>query len=506
MSPSLPVRNLLLVSGPASWVPARRVTLENCVLEVERVASLADVRAATPVVDWDVVAFQVACLSPLTPDEALVALRKIAPEATFLPVTDVPDPREALVYLKQGAFEYLEEPLAPGEFLRALSEAIQNRDTFREILELNRTLESQKEQLLNEKQELERKNRELEAVSSLARALASTLDLGEVLNHLTRSIHRIFGFERIVVGLVDQVGSREEAKAGLEADGAVPAETLRRMQWSLQDGRRHPWIRTVFQEGRTLCVTDPSQDPETRDTPLAELHRNPFVKLPMVAGGMIVGTITAEDPRIQGPAAEEELAILRIFADTAAMAVENARLYQSMKELSVRDELTGLYNRRHLLRQLEAEWNHAQRHEMPLALLMIDIDHFKRMNDGNDHITGDAALRKLAAALLRNTRGIDTVARYGGEEFVILLPRASRQNARAVAEKLRRVVEDTSFVGEEVVPAGTLTVSVGAAAYPEDATAPNELLERADWALYQAKARGRNRVCVGEQEGRVEAG
>jgi hypothetical protein len=97
MSPSLPVRTLLLVSGPASWVPAKRVTLENCVLQVEQVESLADVRAATPVVDWDVVAFRVECLRPLTPDEALGALRKIAPEATFLPVTDEPDPREALI-------------------------------------------------------------------------------------------------------------------------------------------------------------------------------------------------------------------------------------------------------------------------------------------------------------------------------------------------------------------------------------------------------------------------
>jgi diguanylate cyclase (GGDEF)-like protein len=505
MNSTLSARNVLVISEPSPWVPAAGQPLEKCVLEVERAGSLEEVRARTPR-QWDVVAFRVESLGSVSPAEALVALREIAPEATFLPVTGVPDPREALLYLKQGAFEYLEEPLDAEDFLRALADAIENRDAFREILDLNRALESQKEQLLTEKQELEQKNRELEAVSRLARALASTLDIGEILDQLIGCIRDTFGFGSIVVGLMDQSKVREEAKVGLQEQSTVSEDALSRMQWELRDGRRLPWIRAVLQEGRTLHVEDPATHPQTRDTPLAEIHRNPFVKLPMVASGQIVGSITAEDPKLGGPAAEKELGILGIFADTAAMAVENARLYQTMRELSVRDELTGLYNRRHLLERLEAEWNHAQRHDMPLALLMLDIDYFKHLNDKNDHLTGDAALRKLAAALLRNTRGIDTVARYGGEEFVILLPRATGKNAGTVAEKLRRVVETTQFEGEEVVPGGTLTVSVGAAAYPEDASTPGDLMKRADWALYQAKSGGRNRVYVVDSATQVEAG
>jgi diguanylate cyclase (GGDEF)-like protein len=134
---------------------------------------------------------------------------------------------------------------------------------------------------------------------------------------------------------------------------------------------------------------------------------------------------------------------------------------------------------------------------------MLDIDHFKQLNDGNDHLTGDDALRRLAAGLLKNTRGIDTVARYGGEEFVVLLPRTTRSNARIVAEKLRRFVERSPFEGEEVLPGQTLTVSIGLASCPEDATEPQDLLERADRALYRAKAGGRNRVCAWQVESRA---
>ena len=506
MTPSRTVRSLLVVSDPAPWVPNQGCGVRNWAFEVCRAPTLEEARGILGTRDWDVVAFRVASLRPLSPPLALAALREIAPEATFLPVTDTPDPREALAYLKQGAFEYLEEPLAPDEFLRALGDAIENRNAFLEILDLNRTLETQKEQLLREKQELTRRNRELEAVSRLSRELGSTLEVEEILNRLLASIRETFSFDLVVAGLLDGAGRKEEARAGLRFGEPLPAAELARMSWQLREVRRNPWIRSVLHEGRELWVRIPSSHPETRETPLAEIHGLPFAKIPLRARGQVLGSITVEGRALEAPGFEDEVGTLRIFADTAALAVENARLYQTMKELSVRDELTGLYNRRHLLRQLEAEWNHANRHEMPLALLMLDLDHFKRVNDEYDHFTGDAALKKVAAALVRNTRGIDTAARYGGEEFVVVLPRADRKSAQIVGEKLRRVVEKIGIEGETALPPGALTVSVGVAAYPEDAPGPKELLERADWALYRAKSEGRNRVCAWEGEQRAQAG
>jgi diguanylate cyclase (GGDEF)-like protein len=144
--------------------------------------------------------------------------------------------------------------------------------------------------------------------------------------------------------------------------------------------------------------------------------------------------------------------------------------------------------------QFDAEWQDSERRGNPLSVLMIDIDHFKHLNDGNDHLVGDAALSKLATTLLRNTRGIDTVARFGGEEFVVLLPRTTNDTALRVAEKLRRLVERTEFPGEAAVPGASLTVSIGVAGRDISDTEYGQLIERADSALYQAKREGRNRV------------
>jgi len=496
-------RNLLVVSEPSPWIPDSGSTIAGGPLAVERAGSLKEAGRLGAGRGWDVVAFHVEGLRPLGPERALAALREIAPDATFLPVTFAANAQEAVFYLKHGAFEYLEEPLGAEDFLRALGEAIENRETFQEILDLNQTLESQKEQLLKEKSELERKNRELEAVSRLARALASTLDLGEILAQLAREVKQTFLYRRVIVGLVDRTGAWEDTREDLADEGATPAPPYPR--WSMREARRQPWIRQVFREGRILRVDAPTEDELVRGTPLDGLHENPFVKVPLAAGNRVVGTITAETRTPGETVSAEDLATLAILADTAAVAVENARLYETMVDLSVRDELTGLFNRRHFLQQLAAECTQADRHGSPLSLLMLDIDHFKQLNDGNDHLTGDEALRRLAGALLKNTRGIDTVARYGGEEFVVLLPRTPRPSALIVAEKLRRVIEKTLFEGEEVLPGGTLTVSIGLASCPEDSTEPQDLLERADWALYQAKDGGRNQVCCWEAEARAES-
>ncbi len=497
MTPQTDRRNLLVVAGPEPWVPADGQQLAHWTLHVARCSSLEEA-AAHPPQTWDVVAFRVENLRPLSPADSLAALREVAPDATFLPVAGSPDPHEAIFFLKHGAFEYLEEPLPAAAFRDALAQAIENRDTFQEILELNRTLEAQKDQLLREKRELERRNRELEAVSRLAHTLASTLDLDEILDRLARFLHETYQVERVVVGLLDSSGAVEEARAGVCGGKALAGKELAALHCPLGGPARPGWLRTVYERRETLRVADPASHPDTQGSPLALLWPRPFLKIPMVARGRVVGTITLES-------ASEADAVLGIFADTAALAVENARLYLTMRELSVRDELTGLFNRRHFLQRLEAEWNHATRHEIPLTLLLIDIDHFKTLNDGNDHLTGDAALRQLGSLLPKNTRGIDTVARYGGEEFVVLLPRTPRGTAQVVAEKLRRKVEAARFPGEAVLPGGTLTISVGAASYPEDAATPEELVERADHALYQAKAAGRNRVCLWEGERGADA-
>jgi len=174
-------------------------------------------------------------------------------------------------------------------------------------------------------------------------------------------------------------------------------------------------------------------------------------------------------------------------------------LFLQKEETALRDELTGLYNRRFFNKMFRKELERSRRFREPCSLLMLDIDHFKVFNDMFGHPEGDRALRELADLLRRHARAIDHLTRYGGEEFAIILPRADRDQAVIAAERHRLAVENHRFFQREGL---NLNISIGLAVFPDDATDGLQLLERADQALYQAKRSGRNRVVASFTEKR----
>jgi diguanylate cyclase (GGDEF)-like protein len=188
---------------------------------------------------------------------------------------------------------------------------------------------------------------------------------------------------------------------------------------------------------------------------------------------------------------ENELLLLRTVADQVAVAVNHARLFTQMQQLALTDGLTGCVNRRSFEMQLERDLRLATRMRQPVSLIMLDIDHFKRVNDTYGHDAGDAALRFLADVLRDELRGVDTAARYGGEEFAVILPQASLDGALIVAERLRMRLETT-----EVPGIGHITGSFGVATFPLNANSRDQLVSAADRALYEAKHGGRNRICI----------
>jgi diguanylate cyclase (GGDEF)-like protein len=167
---------------------------------------------------------------------------------------------------------------------------------------------------------------------------------------------------------------------------------------------------------------------------------------------------------------------------------------EALRDSSERDALTGLYNRRHVDRRLLAEYNSWTRHHDPFAVLLFDIDHFKRINDTYGHPTGDAVLRRIAATVSPQLRNSDILGRYGGEEFIVILPHCDEPGAAVVAEKIRQAIEGDALE----VSAGALrvTVSVGGCAATDGLASAAALVAEADQALYDAKHAGRNQVCV----------
>jgi len=195
----------------------------------------------------------------------------------------------------------------------------------------------------------------------------------------------------------------------------------------------------------------------------------------------------------------------QLLERTIRYALEHSRLLKKILELAVRDTLTGLYNRRELHRFLDYELENCQRYGHPLSLLMVDIDHFKDINDRFGHRTGDEILQNTAQVLLSNARTCDLMARYGGDEFTIVMPETSAGQARQGAERLRKVIEARPIkVNCEKGSSKDLkvTISIGMAVYPgaagtgdeRIAGSGNALIEAADQALYQAKRQGCNRV------------
>lgn len=194
---------------------------------------------------------------------------------------------------------------------------------------------------------------------------------------------------------------------------------------------------------------------------------------------------------------ELEAAKLSLEQNVRERTAELEKANQSLGQLAITDGLTGLYNHRYLQDQLQKTVEQSLRSGVPVAMLMVDVDHFKAYNDQLGHPAGDEALRKVARLIAQDRRQVDVVARYGGEEFAVLLYDIKRDAAVGVAEKIRRRIEDVMGAVADGQPSRPLTVSVGVAACPEDAVTAVGLLDAADAALYQAKNRGRNCVVSG---------
>ncbi|MDP9398659.1 MAG: diguanylate cyclase, partial [Actinomycetota bacterium] len=216
--------------------------------------------------------------------------------------------------------------------------------------------------------------------------------------------------------------------------------------------------------------------------------------LPLCRGSQVVGVLALYgrvDGSAFGPAEEEEIATL---ARQAGIAVDNVLLHREAQRLSITDPLTGIGNFRYLSMSLGRELERAARYGREVAVLMLDLDHFKQVNDTHGHARGDQVLRELAARVSEQIRDIDILARYGGEEFVLVLPETSAQGAATLAERVCAAVRREPFRGEPGAPALRVTASVGVATFPQHGESPATLLRAADAALYEAKAEGRDRM------------
>jgi diguanylate cyclase (GGDEF)-like protein len=329
----------------------------------------------------------------------------------------------------------------------------------------------------------------LKSLLEIAAALTSKEDLPGVLGAITRELSLLVPIDQASIAL-------------------------------LEEGSQRLSLRLTYSRGETLFPKEGKQIPLSVDNPLgwSVLHRKPLWRndvlsdlrfqenpggremqsdmvAPLLIRDRTLGTLNLASTSLRAFTAHD-FEVLQRCSHLAAVAVENSLLYRQTREMSLIDALTGIYNHRHFKFLLGVEIGRAERYSRTMALLMIDVDNFKKINDSLGHPIGDQVLRGVAAILGEGLRRSDVLARYGGEEFAVILQETEFDAARTVAEKLCRDIEARASFPDGRGGTVRATVSIGLAFYPRDAGDEATLLGLSDQALYRAKQTGKNRVSL----------
>jgi diguanylate cyclase (GGDEF)-like protein len=217
--------------------------------------------------------------------------------------------------------------------------------------------------------------------------------------------------------------------------------------------------------------------------------------VPIIMRDRAIGAMLLQDCQTPRHWSIDDTAFFGSLADNLAVAIENADLHEEKKLQAVTDGLTGVSNRRHFNDMFQKEFERAKRYAEPLSLIIVDLDYLKKINDTYGHQAGDEAIRSIGKVMSQSCRSVDLPARYGGEEFCLLLPNTDLEMAAVIAERLRKLINETQIEGP-----GNISASIGLANYPLHANETDSLFMRADEALYKAKQSGRNRVCISDGE------
>lgn len=327
---------------------------------------------------------------------------------------------------------------------------------------------------------------DLALLYKIGQGISTTIDLQELLDRVTDLVQRHLALREFAVLLLDDERRylRVRAAYGFQEDDHVQDMVFR-----VGEGISGE----VARSGTMILVPDTHADPRYLHYRRESRERGALVSIPLEYKQEILGVVNF-GRRGARSFSDSDTQLLQLVANQISIAIANARLYSQTRELAIRDDLTGLYNRRHFLEVLQVEWKRALRFRRGLAVLMIDVDHFKAFNDTHGHLYGDEVLRQIADILRRNLREVDTLARFGGEEFIALLPDTDKAGALHVGEKLRRIVDAERFPVPDSTIFQSLTISVGVSVYPDDALQIDDLIDHADVGLYEAKDGGRNRV------------
>jgi diguanylate cyclase (GGDEF)-like protein len=360
------------------------------------------------------------------------------------------------------------------------------------VLALERSLVERQQEIQAINQQLRKSVEREHLINQLLRLLNESLDLDSVLQKAVTPLQQLYAASRSFVRLYD----RDNQVLRVASEHCAPG--VARMGRHAFFPLEHAEGMADYKYNSLRVAEDLERELERQPRPSTAALRRDFgvralLSVPIIHQERWLGDVGLQQCDETRRWTGEETSLLYTIAQQMAVVISNAELHRQVQEQSVRDGLTGLFNRRYFNETLQKEVECAARYGHSLSLILVDLDFLKRINDEYGHQAGDAAIIEVAQALAKCSRRSDTAARYGGEEFAVILPQTPTAGARTAAENWRKAV-NRHTVAEDF----QLSASLGVATYPHHATTLEGLVKAADRALYRAKREGRNRVCVAE--------
>jgi diguanylate cyclase (GGDEF)-like protein len=384
--------------------------------------------------------------------------------------------------LEQGFLTGIRAPIEERKIKDALFRAKEVKSLYDDIYRMT-------QEIMLEREILARKTDQILFLNRILTRASASLDTASILRHAQEDLNILLPIESLLAAFW-QPGEGGELEA--EIFLSQPMDKVHEDDWTeyfLQQG--HALSGTAVGAYQIGYVKDASGKPSPEKP---GFNPKSLLLLPLRAGRDLFGCLCINRGRGEALGKDKAQA-LHASVNHLALALKNAKLYSEVKVQADHDGLTRIHNRRFFEEHILVELSRHQRYNTPLSLMMLDVDHFKNVNDLMGHQAGDLALREIGRILQQTVRSSDMAARYGGEEFVVILPQTTEEQAWLLAERLREKIEAKVIAhGERMFQ---VTVSIGVASLKPGALEKREeLLERADQALYRAKAAGRNMVCL----------
>ena len=414
----------------------------------------------------------------------LLDIRKKHTEPPVIILDSTWNSHNAVIALQQEATDYM----TVTEDLSAILPLIIQRSLIKyQAVRKKENLEievQRKNELLNAKL------KELKALNDIARHIVESLDLEKSLYNIVTKISELIHAQRISIMMVDEKNKHLTIRAskGFDEDDASQVKVLLGEKIS----------GYVAQTGKSLFIPDIEKNPQFKKKNSPQYTHHSLICVPLISKNEIIGVINVSNKENSDTFTIEDFDTVSNFANYAAISIENSQQYMNVKTLTLIDDLTGCYNKRFYNDYIEKELERSYRYNRTMSLLMIDIDKFKDVNDTYGHYSGDLFLKEFCKLVVNSIRLPDMLIRYGGEEFIVILPDTSLDDACKFAERIRQTVEQTCLL-PDIMQNKIVTVSIGAAEYKKKITS-RELIENVDHALYEAKWKGRNKVCLFKQE------